>query len=528
MSVAKLISMALWVRYMPKCGTAVLDRGTRERHRLKMYSKCADLSVHLLYMTEDLSGLAAELRVSGGDNTSIEVKAAAGGLPESLTSTLCALANMPGGGTIILGLDERTGFHPVPLADPQKLKQGLAGKARGFIPPVRLDVGDAQVDGSPVVVARVHECDQSLKPCKVASTGKAYLRGYDGDYLLSALEEQAFLAARSVPMADRLPVDDATPNDLDPDLVEAFTASTRRLDPQGRGRFSDDGELLRRSGVLHSDGRPTVAGVLALGLYPQQWFPRFVIQAAAEPAPGEPATARARNQVTIDGPVPRMLDQAMAWARRTFDTYIVNEPDGTVHDRYAYPLAAFRELIANAIIHRDLNPWSAGLAIEVRLRRDRLVIGNPGGLYGITVDRLGQEAVTSARNARLVAICQHVYSAETGARAIEALASGIPIVTEAIAEAGLPPARYTDSGIRFTVVLHRQAPQPAAMSPLDRLVFTALEPGPRTVAQLEEETGIPAYTVRRALRSLREQCLAEQHGGRGRPTTYRQSQRKKR
>jgi ATP-dependent DNA helicase RecG len=131
------------------------------------------------------------------------------------------------------------------------------------------------------------------------------------------------------------------------------------------------------------------AGVLALGLYPQQWFPRFVIQAAAEPAPGEPATARARNQVTIDGPVPRMLDQAMAWARRTFDTYIVNEPDGTV--------------------------------------RDRLVIGNPGGLYGITVDRLGQEAVTSARNARLVAICQHVYSAETGARAIEALASGIPL-----------------------------------------------------------------------------------------------------
>ncbi len=131
----------------------------------------------------------------------------------------------------------------------------------------------------PVVVAHVHECDQSLKPCRVASTGKAYLRGYDGDYLLSALEEQAFLSARSAPMADRQPVPDATPEDLDPDLVEAFTASIRRLDPQGRGRFSDQSELLRRSGVLHSDGRPTVAGVLALGLYPQQWFPRFVIQA---------------------------------------------------------------------------------------------------------------------------------------------------------------------------------------------------------------------------------------------------------
>ena len=42
-----------------------------------------------------------------------------------------------------------------------------------------------------------------------------------------------------------------------------------------------------------------------------------------------------------------MLDQAMEWARRTFDTFIVTEADGSVHDRYAYPLVAFRELIAS-------------------------------------------------------------------------------------------------------------------------------------------------------------------------------------
>jgi hypothetical protein len=147
----------------------------------------------------------------------------------------------------------------------------------------------------------------------------------------------------------------------------------------------------------------------------------------------------------------------------TFGTSIVSAPDGSVHDRYDYPLVAFRELIANALIHRDLDAWSTGLAIEVRLRRDRLVIDNPGGLYGITVDRLGRESVTSARNARLVAICQHVHSAETGARAIEALASGIPIVTEALAEAGLPPAHYIDTGIRFIVLLHQQVPRAVTM-----------------------------------------------------------------
>jgi hypothetical protein len=43
----------LWVRCMSKCGAVVLDRGTREASA-EMYSKCAGLGVHFLYMTEDL------------------------------------------------------------------------------------------------------------------------------------------------------------------------------------------------------------------------------------------------------------------------------------------------------------------------------------------------------------------------------------------------------------------------------------------------------------------------------------------
>lgn len=353
----------------------------------------------------------------------------------------------------------------------------------------------------------------------VAGSGKAYIRGYDGDFLLSDIEEQAFLAARRPPMFDRAPVDGAGIHDLDEALLASFIDSVRRNDPDGRGRFTDRDELLRRSGVLHADGAPTVAAILALGVYPQQWFPRHVIQAAAEPTSGADPATRARNPMTIDGPIPHMLDRAMGWARRTFDTAIVTMPDGSVRDQFAYPLVAFRELIANALIHRDLDNWSAGLAIEVRLRRDRLVITNPGGLYGITVDRLGRDAVTSARNARLVAICQHVYSAETGARAAEALASGIPIITGALTEAGLPPAHFIDSGISFTVILNQPAP-PATNR--DR-VYAALSAGPVTVADLETSTGLPPYTVRRALRELRDAGLVAQHGGKGRITTYQRT-----
>ena len=67
-----------------------------------------------------------------------------------------------------------------------------------------------------------------------------------------------------------------------------------------------------------------------------------------------------------------------------------------------------RELVGNALIHRDHSPWALGETSLLRLNADRLVVKNPGGLYGLNVSRLGQTGVTSARNANLVRICQYV------------------------------------------------------------------------------------------------------------------------
>lgn len=475
---------------------------------------------------DELDNLVSRLRAAGGDTASVEIKSAAGGLPVSLSSTLSALANLPGGGLVILGIDERTGFRPVPLADRQALKQGLAAKARNFSPPIRLTIEDGAVDGAPVIVARVHECDSSAKPCRVASSGESYLRGYDGDYRMSDLEEQAFLAARKPPLFDRAPVAESTPDDLDQGLVAAFTATVRDRDPYGLGRFEDDSELLTRAGVTTRDGVLTVAGILALGIHPQQWFPRYVIQLAAEPQPGDPMGSRARNQATLSGPIPRMLESAMTWARRNFDTTIVSENDGNVHDQPAYPLTAFRELIANALVHRDLDHWSAGRAVEVRLRRDRLIISNPGGLYGITVDRLGRESVTSARNARLVAICQYVHSPESGLRVIEALATGIPTVTAELERTGLPPAQYIDTGIGFTVILHptkiKASPAPS-LNRTELRVYDALADGQKTTAELHDLLGLQPANLRKALRSLATHGLVRQHGGQGQATWYQRT-----
>lgn len=108
---------------------------------------------------------------------------------------------------------------------------------------------------------------------------------------------------------------------------------------------------------------------------------------------------------------------------------------------------------------------------------------------------------------------------------IEALATGIPIVANALAEAELPPAHYIDAAIRFTVVLRQQTVpviHPGSnLNETELRVYDALAARTRSVADLKQELDLSAPNIRKALRELRSRGLVEQLGGQGRPTTYR-------
>ena len=282
------------------------------------------------------------------------------------------------------------------------------------------------------------------------------------------------------------------------------------------------------------------AGLLALGTYPQEYLPQLVVRAAdlRDPDP----RVRASNITTLDGPIPTLLTAAMAWLRTNLPTAVVESSDGSVRNVPQFPLEALRELVANALVHRDLSAWSEGMAVELRLDEHTLVLTNPGGLYGITVDRLGSDHVTSARNGRLVALCENVVDPSDGSRVIEALASGLPRVTRSLEDAALPPARYFDVGLRFTVILSTGskaagstggAPaggEAAAVagvrglksgSQLARVYQSLVDGGAQTVTEIAEATGIAGPSVRRALTRLREDYgYVESDGGPGRRTTY--------
>lgn len=467
--------------------------------------------------------LLEEMRAHRGDFTTIEVKRGAGGVP-ALAATLCAFGNMPDGGVVIVGIDERGGFTVTGVTDPSAVEQAIASQARQAVtPPVAVTFETVAVTGKQIVIAHVQGLSAHQRPCKTG--GRAYLRQADGDYVMSAAEEQQLLALRDRPRYDAKEVARATIADLDPQLVNGFVtavrASSRRL------RDVDDETLLRRRGVLdaHSNAL-TLAGLYALGEYPQQFAPSLSVTAAVVTESGSPD--RLVDLVHLDGPIPDLLDASIEWVRRNLRTGVRVGTDGHNYDHPELPLNAVRELIANALVHRDLGPHTQTKRVEMRLLPDRLVITSPGGLWGVSREQLGTATGKSAVNEHLYGICAYL-STHQGARIIEGEGGGIGEVQRALHAWPADPPIFIDQAVTFTAVLLRPRPEkgqhvaePRVQSgdPQTR-ILGVLAAGPLDRNSIMERTGLTRSQTRYALTKLIDSELVEMHGGLGaRNTTY--------
>lgn len=395
--------------------------------------------------------LLRELREFGGDRTDVEVKKAAGGYPR-LGETLCAFGNLPNGGLIVLGADEADGFVITGVAAPAKLIQQLASEARdAVVPPVDVEAQAVPVGGRHVVVAEVDGLPLTDRPCRYRK--RAYLRQADGDYAMSDQEvaQIELLKATHRPRHDSRVLMGAGINDLDAKLVQSFAAearaSSQRLADLDAGTI-----LVRKSVVEATSGHLTLAGVYGLGTYPTQFEPSLTVTAVAED-PSDP-TVRNLDKQVFDGPLPDLLEDAVAWVMRNTRTSVRFGPDGHGYDSREIPAVAVREIIANALVHRDLSEVTIGKDVQIKLTSDRLVVTNPGGLWGVSADQLGQ--AKSAVNVVLYDMCK-LLRTRGGARVIEGEGGGIRAVQQSLRDAGLPTARFIDRGVSFTVILPRHA-----------------------------------------------------------------------
>ena len=226
----------------------------------------------------DLTEALARLALEGGDCLEIEAKTFSEYSRSALGPTLSAFANLPGGGTILLGVGEDP-VSVVGVQDPHELQQALISQARhGFSTEIAVDTHAITVEGKTVVAANVQEVPVNSKPCRWRETGAAYLRQYDGDYRMSQQEEQQLLLRHQRPRQDSVAVPGTSIDSLDNDLVQRFLRAVRAGSTALSGQ--SDTEVLLNLNILTEDGEATRSGLYALGRYPQRQFPGLSITAA--------------------------------------------------------------------------------------------------------------------------------------------------------------------------------------------------------------------------------------------------------
>lgn len=245
----------------------------------------------------------------------------------------------------------------------------------------------------------------------------------------------------------------ATPDDLDPDQVEAYRRELARRRP-GSSLLREPLEgLLTRIGALVEEDkiRPTLTGILCFGRDPQRFYPSLTITflhfagtSTARTEPGEPLYLDNRE---FRGTLVTMIDDARTTVLDKISKQALLE--GFVRqDVLEYPEFAYREAIVNAVGHRDYE--LEGSHIQMRLFADRLEVQSPGGLGGnLTVENMVYEQYT--RNPHIMRFLEDYGY-------VERRGLGVDQMIQSMSEAGREPPVFQNRGSSFWVTLKGTVP----------------------------------------------------------------------
>lgn len=257
----------------------------------------------------------------------------------------------------------------------------------------------------------------------------------------------------------------ASLDDLDPIEIGSYV---KQVFP---GNELDGKEMLLRRGCLkrvEGELLPTYAALLLFGRHPQQWLPAASILAAR--FAGKTFTDSFIKQ-ELRGTLPRQLRAAEVFVRENMRT--VARLVGLVRqEANEYPFEAARELLVNAVAHRDYN--QQGDMIHLNFFADRMELQSPGGLPGpVTLANLLQARFS--RNAVIVQVL-----ADLGF--VERLGYGLDRVVAVMRGNGLGPPRFEEVGGTFRATLYNASL--SGVSQADLIAYSYLNLNPRQQAAL--------------------------------------------
>ena len=275
--------------------------------------------------------------------------------------------------------------------------------------------------------------------------------------------------------------------------------------------------LEERGMVVRRAGRDLLTRAGALFLVPAalQGFGKCFVEVFRFPAD----SAEHDQRMVFDGTPARQVDEATDWidTELGFDLVVIARKR---HELKRLPIKALREVIANAVAHRDYQ--LSGSAIEVRITSREVVVTSPGGFVSPVTSENLRDA-HAARNQSVIRALRAFGLAEDAGRGIRV------ILHEMAADLRSEPTFAEDPPGHVTVRLPIESPispeerawvrefeARAALLPADRRVLIEAARGAElTNASVRALLDIDSGPARQSLQRLRDAGLIQQYGERG-------------
>ena len=358
----------------------------------------------------------------------------------ALATTLVGMANS-NGGTVILGVSPRAG-ELVGITDPDaatdRVFQAAILSDPTLVLPIPRRVTTRGTGKSNPVDLLLVSVPSGL-PHVYCLDGRYFGRQGSQTNPLSARRLYRLLHQRGTLQFETRVIPEISLQDLDERAVAEYAHAAAGLPVDNVEKAQ---EFLIRRGCLKRVGdelQITYAALLLFGHQPQQLLPNATILAGRFPG-NELSNEYVKRD--ISGNLPSQLKQAEEFIRTNVNTVV--RLVGLQHQESPeYPFEAVRELLVNAVAHRDYN--LQGDNIHLNIFANRMEISSPGTLPGpVTLKNL-----LEARFARNAVISQVL--SDLGY--VERLGYGLDRVVHVTREAGLLPPQFEELAGTFRVTL---------------------------------------------------------------------------
>ncbi len=342
---------------------------------------------------------------------------------------VCGFANAIGG-SIYIGKDDKG--NTCHLENHKSLMESIPTKIRdlmGIICDIRLhdDLGKNYIE----IKVNPYSVPVSLR-------GRYYYRSGSTKMELVGLELNEFLLRKAGKTWDDVVEVAASIDDLEESSILKFIQDSEekgRL-PETKGLTSY--QILDKLSLVH-DGKLKRGALILFGKDPNRFYPNVQVKIGRF---GKDSTDL-KFQEIIEGNLIKMLHEVQVQLNYKFLTRPVDFIGMQRIDKHEYPVAAIREMLLNALIHKTY----MGSTIQIRVYDTKLSMWNEGPLpSGLSIENLLTEHNSRPRNPKIADACFK-------AGYIDAWGRGTLKIINSCLESGLPTPEIIekDGGVEVTI-----------------------------------------------------------------------------